>query len=158
MTGVVLLAFFAYLYLPHVLFKAAAQLYVDLGKKQDASQLEEIASAVLPSAILHGLTYLALKALAAAFATHLPGVNWLLVTSLASTDAQHLLASPLAHVDTKWTLVYAAFLAALAIGNGLLYGKARFSKVILTADGRLYPGAAAVLESKRWRATAFVAI
>ena len=56
MTGVVLLTFFAYLYLPHVLFKAAAQLYVDLGKKQDASQLEEIASAVLPSAILHGPT------------------------------------------------------------------------------------------------------
>jgi hypothetical protein len=52
-TGVVLFAFVVYLYLPHVVFKTAAELFVDLGRKQNASQLEEIVAAVLPSSLVH---------------------------------------------------------------------------------------------------------
>jgi len=46
-------AFVIYLYLPHIFFKFWAENSIDLGRRRDASQLEEFISAALPSALLN---------------------------------------------------------------------------------------------------------
>jgi hypothetical protein len=142
-TGVVLLAFFAYLYLPHVSFKAAAELFVDLGRKQNASQLEEIASAVLPSSILHLLTLVALKIVGIFTTLDLPGVDWPLIASAFTGNATQQFASMFGTREMYWVLAYAGALVGVSALNGALYGRSRYLKVILSADARLHPKAAA---------------
>jgi hypothetical protein len=153
-TGVVLLAFFAYLYLPHVTFKAAAELYVDLGRKQNASQLEEIASAVIPSAILHLLTLIALSVAGVLTPISLPGVNWPLIAAAFSANAPQQFTAVLGTRAMHWTLGYAGTLVGISILNGALYGKSRYLKVILSADPRMHPEAAA--KAKRVGRSAYV--
>jgi small nuclear ribonucleoprotein (snRNP)-like protein len=139
-TGVVLLGFFAYLYLPHVSFKAAAELYVDLGRKQNASQLEEIASAVLPSAVLHILTFAIFKFVGLLTPLHLPPVDWTFIASTVSAGEQPWM-SVLGSRELYWTVAYAAGLLAISAANGAMYGRSRYLKVILSADPRLHPDA-----------------
>ncbi|MDP9191395.1 MAG: DUF6338 family protein [Acidobacteriota bacterium] len=138
MTGLVLLAFFAYLYLPHVLFKTAAELFVDLGRKQNASQLEEIASAVLPSALLHLLTVVLFWIVDAISPVSLPGVDWSLIASAVSGETRGL-AAILGTRQMYWTVAYAIGVIGVAAANGALYGRSRYLKVILSADPLLYP-------------------
>ncbi len=153
MTGLVLLAFFAYLYLPHVLFKTAAELFVDLGRKQNASQLEEIASAVLPSALLHLLTLVLFWIIAAVSPLNLPGVDWSLIASAISGETRQL-AAILGTRQMYWTVAYAVGVIGVAAGNGALYGRSRYLKVILSADPLLYPdGAKRAQQVSRVRAS-----
>lgn len=141
MTGLVLLAFFAYLYLPHVLFKTAAELFVDLGRKQNASQLEEIASAVLPSALLHLLTLGLFGIIGALTPFKLPGVDWSLIASAVSGETRQM-GALLETRQMYWTVAYCIGLTGVAAANGALYGRSGYLKVILSADPLLYPDGA----------------
>lgn len=147
MTAVVLVAFFAYLYLPHVMFKTAAELYVDLGRKQNASQLEEIASAVLPSLILHGFTFAALKLLAALTPLRFPGVDWSLIGMALSGEGSQV-ARSIGRAELFWTIAYPLCVIAVSVLNGALYGKSRYVRTVLSADPRLYPDAGVDLGSR----------
>jgi len=124
-TGLVLLAFFAYLYLPHVLFKTAAGLFVDLGRKQNASQLEEVASAVLPSALLHLLTLVLFWIIGALSPIKLPGVDWSLIASAVSGEGRQLSAI-LGTRQMYWTAAYCVGLIGVATANGALYGRSGY--------------------------------
>jgi uncharacterized protein DUF6338 len=137
-SGLVLLAFFAYLYLPHVLFKTAAELFVDLGRKQNASQLEEIAAAVLPSALLHFLTLILFWIIGALSPIKLPGVDWALIASAVSGETLPL-AAILGTRQMYWVVAYGIALIGVATANGALYGRSRYLKVVLSADPLLYP-------------------
>jgi hypothetical protein len=140
-TGLVLLAFFAYLYLPHVLFKTAAELFIDLGRKQNASQLEEIASAVLPSALLHLLTLVLFWIIGALSPIKLPSVDWPLIASVVSGETRQIGAI----VGTRQmygAIAYCIGLIVMAGANGALYGRSVYLKVILSADPLLYPDGA----------------
>lgn len=49
----VLLLFVVFIYLPYTFFTMMAECSVDLGRRRDATQLEQIVSAFLPSLVLH---------------------------------------------------------------------------------------------------------
>lgn len=138
MTGVVLLAFFAYLYLPHVVFKTAAELFVDLGRKQNASQLEEIASAVLPSALLHILTLLFFRIVGAVTPLELPGVDWPLIASAISGETRQM-AAVVGSRQMTWTIAYGFGVMCVAAVNGALYGRSVYRRVVSSADPTLHP-------------------
>lgn len=53
-----LFLFLAYVYLPYTFFKFGAERSIDLGKRRDFTQLEEIISGFAPAAILHLMSWL----------------------------------------------------------------------------------------------------
>jgi hypothetical protein len=139
-TGVVLLAFVVYLFLPHIVFKTAAELFVDLGRKQNASQVEEIVAAVLPSSLLHLLTLAAFRLFGAVTSLNLPPVDSSLIATAASGDSQKL-TTLFAVPQIYWTAAYVIVLLVVAAANGAAYGRSRYIKVLDSADARLHPEA-----------------
>ncbi|MEA2338552.1 MAG: hypothetical protein QOE82_2559, partial [Thermoanaerobaculia bacterium] len=56
--GALIVFFVTYLYLPHIIFKTGAEVYVDVGRRRDTSELEEFLGSALPSIGLVVLTHL----------------------------------------------------------------------------------------------------
>jgi hypothetical protein len=124
--GLLLLGFAAYLFFPHVLFKVCAERYVDLGRKFDNSEIEEVVAASIPSALLNFETWIVVRlvGLIGGHRLSFPRADWKLVASIFFSDDGAKQLAELADSPRAWyPIAYFAFLCGITAINGLAYGK-----------------------------------
>lgn len=80
-----LLTFLAYIYLPTALFRLCAELHIDLGRKADATQFEEIISAFIPGFLLNVVPFVAFIGIVELFPVEWP-FDWAVVASIFGRD------------------------------------------------------------------------
>lgn len=123
MTGAILVSFVLYAYLPHAIFKVFAERSIDLGRRKDASQVEEIAFVLIPATVLHIQAIVILKFLWLLGAA-MPPPDLTLIGSLAEPEGYRALAARLS--DSRglyWPVVYFLLVLWLAAINGLAFGR-----------------------------------
>lgn len=156
MNGVALAVFLLAVYLPHTFFRAIAARYVDLGRRRDVSQFDEIVAPIIPSALFHLQTWIVVHGLCfvrnripLGASWQFPAVDWRLVLTLggdaslnpviAVLDDRYRLMWPLAYVVT---LTLVTFINAIAFGRGALLG------LYATADPDIHPAAGAQINQR----------
>lgn len=115
------LLFIIYVYLPYTMFKFATELSVDLGRRRDLTQLEEIVSGFLPCLFLHGW------ALAFFWAAKQIGlvqehVDIGILASIAG-DNRTAIADYIYSADWEGTVFYIGALWFSALFNGFWFGR-----------------------------------
>lgn len=114
-------AFILYLYLPHIFFKFWAENSIDLGRRRDASQLEEFISAALPSAILNLFALLTSAATWPFFGTA-PRLDWVFIkTTVYLTKDQ---TPPFEGINWFATFSYLFTLYFVSALLGWMFGRA----------------------------------
>ncbi|MBV9494446.1 MAG: hypothetical protein JOZ54_09370 [Acidobacteria bacterium] len=156
MNGVALAVFLLAIYLPHTFFRAIAERYVDLGRRRDVSQFDEIVAPIIPSALFHLQTWIVVHGLCfvrnripLGAPWQFPTVDWRLVLTLGSDtsldpliavlDDRYRLMWPLAYVIA---LTFVTFINAISLGRGALLG------LYTTADPDIYPAAQAQVDRR----------
>jgi len=120
-TGVSLVAFLLAIYLPSAFFRTWAERYVDLGRRKNVSQFDEIVAPIIPSLFLHFQAWLAIclgcvmhKIIAAVFRWEpwsFPGVDWRLLLTLSDASGVERLVRTLEDPYlVMWPMSYAAVL------------------------------------------------
>lgn len=148
MTGSLLLGFVVYFYLPHALFKIWAERSVDLGRKRDSSQVEEITSAILPTSFLHLQALIVIRLTTSLPWLSFPWVDWDLILGVGGATG---LSRYLADFDHSiWAFCYVFILYALAFINGAIFGKGMLVGLCAEAPKDVFPDAAASVEPSEW--------
>lgn len=145
MTGAILFAFVVYGYLPHAIFKASAERFIDLGRRKDATQVEEIFSALLPSALLHAQT-LILLALLGWFTCgwlEMPPPDWRLLAGLSTDEGYPALGQRFSSEYGLWLpLTYLGAVGLVSAMNGLAFGRGILlgvgEEITIPKPGKLY--------------------
>lgn len=139
MNGLPLLAFVLYLYLPHVTFKTAAHASIDLGRRRDASQLEEFLFAAIPSSLFLFMGWLVILT-----ARALPWVTFpeiepsMLGSILFAPDGYQIFGRYLGGDEVRWTVSYTVIVLCVSWILGSVYGLAALAKTVRDADPTIY--------------------
>jgi hypothetical protein len=138
--GLALLAFVIYLYLPHVTFKTAAHLSIDLGRKRDASQIEEFLFAAIPSTFFNVAACVIIWT-----ARALPFVDFrsvdvpLTARILFAPSGYAELAKFLSSFERIWATSYVVILLCVAWILGSVYGSAAGMQIVWHGNRSIYP-------------------
>lgn len=170
MTGASLVAFLLAIYLPNAFFRIWAERYVDLGRRKDVSQFDEIVAPILPSVFLHLQAWLLIHAIcfiqnsaASVFRWErwvFPGADWHLLLTLSESQS----IARLGHVldDTYaliWPASYSAILLFVTFINAVSFGRGALNGIYVSADEIIYPNARDVVRVSSFggRAKAYIA-
>jgi hypothetical protein len=155
--GVSLITFLLAVYLPHAFFKIWAERYVDLGRRRDTSQFDEIVAPVLPSTFLHLQSWLIVHSvclihnLVLPTRWEFPGPDWRLVLTISNEASIQRVGEVLNDWDAlMWPIGYVTVLAFTTFINGLSFGRGALIGLYTTADPELYPGARALVTPRTW--------
>lgn len=152
MTGASLVAFLLAIYLPHAFFKIWAERYVDLGRRKNVTQFDEIVAPILPSVCLHLQSWLVICGLCLAQNVlalpfrwkhwSFPGADWHLLLTLSESGSIAKLGAILEDRYTlMWPVAYAAILLFVTFINAVSFGRGALNGIYVKADETIYPGA-----------------
>lgn len=145
MTGALLVAFLIYVYFPHIFFRVWVERYVDLGRRKDVSQFEEIISTILPASVFHLQALCVIWILTLPDVVSFPGPDWKLLLSLHSPAGYSRLAEYLSDpFQIMWPVAYFVILLAVTFVNGVGFGRGIFLGFHLGANPKVYPNARAI--------------
>lgn len=117
-----LVMFLAWIYLPYTFFRFCAERFIDLGRRRDATQLEEVISAFLPSIVLNVQAILLFKA-CSVFDPLRFTVDFGVMASIFGQNRGAV--SDYIYAGNWWGCVmYLVLLWGLAIAHGLWFGHA----------------------------------
>ncbi len=122
MLSYLLLLFIVYVYLPYTFFKFATEHSIDLGRRRDSTQLEEIISAFLPAVFLHGWAWV-IYWVAKKFEIVENHIDIGMLASIAG-DNRSVIADYVYSADFGGAIFYILSLWASAIFNGWWFGRA----------------------------------
>jgi hypothetical protein len=151
--GLILLAFITFVSLPHILFKTSAELFIDLGRRPDVSELEEIVTSIAPAIVLNLISLGIIRIAEFARVGEIARPDWPLIIRLLFADhGGELLAkyceSPHAFYDP---LRYVIILMLVSFVNGSAYGRAVELATLLSADENVFPGIEEVQPKTSWQ-------
>ena len=133
-----LLFFIGWVYLPYAVFRLAAEVLIDLGRRRDATQLEEIVAACLPAVPLNLLTYVF-----ASLWSQRWTVDWAAIASIFGRD-RGAIADYIYAGQIEQPFYYTMLLWIVSLLWGGLYGRA--ARSVCRREGAL-DGAEHVMNS-----------
>ena len=148
MTGASLIAFLLAVYLPQALFKTCAERYIDLGRRKNVSQFDEIVAPIFPSLLLHMQSLAIVQAVCALQRLlpfepwRFPGPDWATLLTLSDRATINRVGAMLSDWDAmQWPISYVTVLALVTFVNGMLFGRGALMGIYAAADEQISPGA-----------------
>lgn len=118
-----LVLFLGWVYLPYTFFKFSAEIFIDLGRRRDATQLEEIISAFLPSVVLNVQAIVIFKVCSLFESTRF-SIDFAVMAAMFGDSRGAVSVSDYIYAGNWWgPVLYLGFLWILAVAHGFFFGK-----------------------------------